>query len=151
MKSGNGLLKIIGKKIIFSNESMIMLAKMKVNVWKKARERGYVSHKPRSVYWYGVAISWFGSGTVASVDGKINANKYKDIVEDNPWPDGTTFSWKELLFSRMILPRSIALDRRSNLHSFIPLLSWLAHSPDTNIIEYLSFNQKQSRKQNINS
>lgn len=120
-------------------------------VWKKAREGWYVLHKPLSKFEVMIwgCISWFGPGTVASVDGKINANKYKDLFVAQHFPE------RGYIFQDDNAPVHRArLIVEYKTHNYIPLLAWLAQSPDTNIIEYLCLlieRKLQSRKQNINS
>jgi len=82
-------------------------------------------------------LTFNGVGTLAFIDGNINAKKYEEILEDNLWPVvARLFPQENYIFQDDNAPvhraRSVMEYRCSNR---IMTLSWPAQSPDLNIIE----------------
>lgn len=133
-------------KVIFSDESQVVVGSdNRVYVWRK-RGEGYrpdlVSSVPSAkkkvfkVMIWG-CICWSGVGTLAKVDGNINAEKYEEILEDNLWPVvASHFPDNSYLFQDDNAPVHRA--GRIGIYKVqnnIKTISWPAQSPDLNIIE----------------
>jgi hypothetical protein len=70
-------------------------------------------------------ITWYGVGTLCKVDGNINAVKYRDILDNHPWPVlARHFADKTYRFQDDNVPvhraRIIAM-------KFVPAMIWLKH------------------------
>ena len=135
----NGQLDIV----ILSDESQVVLgANQRIFIWRREDEPKYLYSvcptAPRkvSVMIWG-CISWYGVGTITTLDGTLNRNKYNEILENNLWPVITRhFPDQNFLFQDDYAPIHGAQDvenykARNNIHS----ISWPAKSPDMNIIE----------------
>ena len=84
------------KKVIFSDETKIEIGNnRKVYVWRKVDDRlrpecnglyqGRNSKTKFSVMFWG-CISCYGVGTLTSVVGNLNSEKYINMLDDNLWP-----------------------------------------------------------------
>lgn len=152
---------VVGRwdKVIFSDESQVVIGNDKrVYVWRKSGE-GYrpdlvSSNKQKTlkVMIWG-CICWHGVGTLARVNGNINAEKYEEILEDNLWPViARHFQNNSYLFQDDNAP----VHRATRLAVYkvqnnVKTISWPAQSPDLNIIEniWLYIKRKLSFRVNV--
>lgn len=84
-------------------------------------------------------ICWNGVGTLVKVDGIINAHKYEQVLDNHLWPViARHFPDNSYIFqddnARVHRAGTISLYKvKNNIIS----ISWLAQSPDLNLIENL--------------
>ena len=137
---------IFWKKVIFSDESKIMIGHdMRVHIWRKTGEGWRPdlvtvdAPRPRFEIMIWGCVSWYGVGTLASVDGNINSVKYQEILDDNLWPVLVRhFPDGNYIFQDDNAPVHRSHSTREFIHrNGIKTMSWPAQSPDINIIENL--------------
>lgn len=130
--------------MIFSDESTIGVGQdSRVYVWRKRGEDWRPdlvrARKTKPCYEMMVwgCLTWHGVGTISAVDGNINANNYQQILDDNLWPVlARHFSTGNYVFQDDNAPVHSARSAQDYLHrNGIRTMSWLAQSPDINIIE----------------
>jgi len=81
------------KRVIFSDESKIMIGHdQRAYVWWK-RDEGWRpdlvqprTSQPKNEVMIWGCICWNGVGTLAAVEGNINATKYQEILDEHLWP-----------------------------------------------------------------
>ena len=131
--------------VVFSDESQIVIGSIQcVYIWRK-REKGYrpdllplsVTKVVKVMIWG--CICWHHVGTIAKVDGNLNAEKYEHIINDNLWPVVAQHFPNDRYFfqddNALVHPagRVNIYKARNNINS----ISWPAQSPGLNINENL--------------
>ena len=139
------------KKVIFSNESQIVLGtNNRVYIWRKEDEK-YNPHlicsrseRKISLMIWG-CICYDGVGTPTTVEGNINSAKYIDILDKNLW---TVVVWyfegKEYLF----MDDNAPVHRPNTAENYkdqneVTSMEWPAKSPDLSIIENIWLYKKR--------
>ena len=125
-------------KVIFSDESQVVLdANQRIFIWRRISGlRVPPAQRKASVMICG-CITWHGVETITTLDGTINRHKYIEILEDNLWPViARHFPDQNFLFldNYALIQKAQDVENykvRNNIHS----TTWLAQSPDLNIIE----------------
>lgn len=140
-ESRDGLLKINGKEQIFGDESKIMISpdeRRMEKSWGRLAGRSCFTKTTLEVMIWG-CISWFGPGTVASMDENINANKYQVILKgtSNLWPVVPHFPEGGYSFRDNVMVHRAILIVKYKTRNHILSLFWTALSPNLNIIENL--------------
>ena len=135
------------KKVVFSDECTVKVGQNhRIFVWKKDGEG---SHRPDI---YGIphpstttrytvniwsCITWHGQGPIKVIDGKVDAKKYMDILDECLWPSMSNFfPDSNFLFQEDNAPihkARIVKEYFRNHH--VSPISWPAYSPDLNPIE----------------
>lgn len=150
------------KNWIFSDECQVEIGNNnRVYIWRKSDEVDNPhlvcapSNRKLSVMIWG-CICYDGVGTLTSVNGNINSQKYIEILENNLWP----VIVRHFPHGNYVFQDDNAPVHRSRLLSAyieengINATSWPAQSPDINIIENIWLRLKrhlQSIKNSINS
>ena len=133
--------------IIFSDETKVVLDKdRKVYIWRKSDEAWrpeclgmYSGHSPRknvSAMFWG-CITYNGIGTLTSVEGYIDSEKYIEVLDQHLWPViAKEFPNGGWIFQEDNCP--VHVSRRTNswkTENDIETLPWPSQSPDINVIE----------------
>lgn len=134
------------KKVIFSDEMMILLKPDGcIKVWRKSSEiwrsecLGYVAMNPSTTLKMMVwgCLTYYGVGTLATVVGNMNSEKYISTLDNNLWQIvAKHFSDKPYFFQDDNAPchRSRAVEEWKRQND-LPQLIWPAQSPDLSPIE----------------
>lgn len=82
-------------------------------------------------------VCYNGVGTLTSVDGNINTDKYIEILDQNLWPVvARNFGNDPWIFQEDNAPCHVSkVANKWKKDIDIETLNWPAHSPDLNIIE----------------
>ena len=85
-------------------------------------------------------MGWDEIGRLAEVEGKMNADQYVSILEDNLLPslEESGFSAKDVIFQQDNDPKHISKKATKWFEdNDINVLDWAPQSPDINSIEHL--------------
>lgn len=149
------------KHIMLSDEMMIVLKPDgKLKVWRKAVEKwrieylGYMRECQGSTLKLMVwgCVTYFGMGTLAFINGNMNSEKYINTLDNYLWPAVT----KHYGVNRWIFQEDNAPTHKSRLceawkqENNIPILLWLAQSPDLNLVENVWLLLKNKIKRSLN-
>src|SRR6267154_1698059 len=91
-------------------------------------------------------MGWKGVGRLAEVEGKMNADQYVSILEDNLLPslEESGFSAKDVIFQQNNDPKHTSKKATKWFEdNDINVLDWAQQSPDINPIEHLWQHIKQ--------
>jgi len=128
-------------RVIFIDESKVEIGTdNRLYVWRRAGEEwmpqctALPPRKKFGVMLWG-CLTFNRVGTLAFIDGNIDANKYKEILEDNLWPVvARHFPQENYIFqddNALVHRARSVMEYRCR----ITTLSWPAQSPVLNIIE----------------
>ena len=101
--------------------------------------RQVVKHGGGNIMVWG-CMGWDGVGKLAEVEGRMNADQYVDILEENLLPSLEEFetSTEDLIFQQDNDPKHTSKKAQKWMKdNNIPLLDWPPQSPDISPIEHL--------------
>ena len=136
------------KRVIVSDETKINRfgSDGRKWVWKK-KGQGLIEREVQGTVKFGGGnimvwgcMSWEGVGRMAEVEGRMNANQYVDILEENLLPSiqESGIPQEDLIFQQDNDPKHTSkLASRWFKDNGIELLDWPAQSPDLNPIKHL--------------
>lgn len=136
------------KNVVWSDESLFTLfpTNGRVYVWRTPKEAydpdcllPTVKHGGGSVMIW-AAISWYSAGPIIHITGRITANEYLDILNDEVLTMASILLPNTAIFQDDNAPIHTAKKVQSwfeEHHNIITHLPWPAQSPDLNIIEPL--------------
>jgi transposase len=142
------------KRVIWSDETKInrIGSDGKQWVWKQAGE-GLIRREIQQTVKFGGGnimvwgcMGWNGVGRLAEVEGRMNAEQYVLILEDNLLPsmEESGIYWKDLIFQQDNDPKHTSKMAKDWMESTnITLLDWSPQSPDINPIEHLWHHMKK--------
>ena len=130
-------------RVIFSDECKVIIGENnRVYVWRRPGEEWMPQcispgRGARVSLMIWGCICWNGPGTLTVVNGNINAEKYREILDNELWPDvARHFPQNDFIFQDDNAPvhraRSVLNYKTENN---IRGILWPAQSPDANIIE----------------
>ncbi len=136
------------KRVIWSDETKInrIGSDGRVWVWKQAGE-GLINREVQGTVKFGGGnimvwgcMGWEGVGHLAEVEGRMDANQYVDILEDNLLPslEESGISMEDVIFQQDNDPKHTSNKAKKWMEdSNINVLDWPPQSPDLNPIEHL--------------
>ena len=133
-------------KVIFSDETQVVLGKNKrVQVWRKNEEKwkprclGVYAEKsvPQLSAMFWGCIRYEGVGTLDSIVGNINSQKYIQVLDTNLWPViAKVPEGRDYIFQEDNAPVHTSRETTQwKTTNNIPTMNWPPQSPDMNIIE----------------
>lgn len=135
-------------RVVWSDETKInrIGSDGKQWMWKKAGE-GLIEREVQSTVKHGGGnimvwgcMGWDGVGRLAEVEGRMNADQYVDILEENLLPSLDEFETptEDLIFQQDNDPKHTSKKAQKWIKdNNIPLLDWPPQSPDISPIEHL--------------
>ena len=136
------------KRIIWSDETKInrIGSDGKQWVWKQVGQ-GLIDREVQGIVKFGGGnimvwgcMGWEGVGRLAEVEGKMDANQYVSILEDNLLPslEESGFSTEDIIFQQDNDPKHTSKKATKWFEdNDINVLDWAPQSPDINPIEHL--------------
>ncbi len=139
--------KMVTNKILWSDEPKIELFGLnsKRYVWKKPGTAHHLSNTVPTVKHGGGSImlwgcfSAAGTGRLVAIEGKMNAAKYRDILDENLLQSAQDLRLgRRFTFQQDHGPKHTAKIAREWLHNnSVTVLEWPSQSPDLNPIKHL--------------